>query len=76
MRGQIEVPAQRFYRLVSGFVVLVTMLLVGASAYDLRFGTHLLRTRSRTEVGLGHEASTEEHFAVFFLAPAFGNEDL
>jgi hypothetical protein len=70
LRGQIEVPAQRFYRVLSGFVVLVAVWLVVASGYDLVFGTHILRTRARTELGLGQPASIEQHFAVFFLVPA------
>lgn len=48
VRSRIEVPAQGFYCLVSAFVVLVAMLLVAASTCDLMLGTHLLRTRSRT----------------------------
>ena len=37
--------------------------------WDLLFGTHILLTRSPTELGPGHPATREGHFAVFVLVP-------
>jgi len=69
IRGSIEVPAQGFYRFLVGFVLIVSILLLGTSAYDLIFGSHHLLTRSRSEIGPGHPAAMAEHFSVFMLVP-------
>lgn len=68
VHARIKVPAQRFYRIASCLVILVSACVAGGSIYDLVFGTHLLLVRSRTELW-GHPASIEEHFSVFFLLP-------
>lgn len=70
INGEIQVPMQSFYRFLVRFVAFVCLVVMSTSAYDLAFGTHLLRTRSRYEIGLGHLANTEAHFAVFIFAPA------
>ena len=67
--GQITIPAQGFFRLVLGFVILVELFVLGKSLYDLVVGGHRLLTRSRTELGPGHPATLEQHFAVFLLVP-------
>lgn len=66
---RIEGPAQSLYRLVVGFVVFIAVFVLGASAYGLAFGTHLLVTRSRTELGPEHLATRGQHIAVFVLVP-------
>jgi hypothetical protein len=67
--GQIEAPAQHFYRLAIGFVIFIALLILGTSVYDLAFGTHRLLTRPPTELGTGHPATLTQHFAVFLLVP-------
>ena len=67
--GSIAVPAQGLYRFSAGLVLIISILLVGASAYDLISGGHHLPTRSRTEIGPGHPASRAQHFGVFVLVP-------
>ena len=67
--GQIRVPGQNLHRFLVAFACIVTVWGLGNSAWDLLFGTHLLLTRSRTELGPGHPASMEEHLAVFLFLP-------
>ena len=69
VRGELEVPAQSFYRFGFGFATIIALIVLGASACDLIFGTHLLYTRSWTELGPGHPANTEQHVATFLLIP-------
>jgi hypothetical protein len=71
--GQIEVPAQHFYRLAIGFVTFIALLVLGTYVYDLAFGTHRLLTRSPTELGPGHPATLTQHFAIFLLVPDYHN---
>jgi hypothetical protein len=67
--GQIEVPGQRRSRFCIAFVVVVALAGLASSVWDLAFGTQLLRTLSRMELGPGHGASPEEHWLVFILIP-------
>jgi len=67
--GSIAVPAQGLYRFSLGLVLVISILLVGTSAYDLISGGHHLLTRSRTEIGPGHPATRAQHFGVFVLVP-------
>ena len=67
--GSIAVPAQGLYRFSVGFVLIISILLVGTSAYVLISGSHRLLTRSRTEIGPGHPATTAQHFSVLVLVP-------
>ena len=69
IRGEIHVPGQPIYRFAAAFAASIALLLCGASAYDLVFGTHLLRTRNRWDLGPGHPATPEMHLAVFILVP-------
>jgi hypothetical protein len=69
IRGQIEVPGQTFYRSLTGFVCIVGLWGLLNAAWDLLFRTHLLLTRSRTELQPGHPASVEEHWIVFLCIP-------
>jgi hypothetical protein len=67
--GQIEVPGQRWYRVLFAFIATIGLFVLGASGWDLAFGTHLLLTRSRTELGPGHPATPEQHWLAFVLIP-------
>ena len=67
--GQISVPGQRRSRFCIAFVFFGGLAGLASSAWDLAFGTHLLLTRSRMELGPGHWASPEEHWLVFILIP-------
>jgi hypothetical protein len=67
--GGIAVPAQGLYRFSVGLVLLISILLVGTSAYDLLFASHHLLTRSRTEIGPGHPATRSQHGRVLVLVP-------
>ena len=68
LSGQIAHPAQSFFRLVLGFVILVSVFVVGTSLYYLVFGGHRLLTQSRTELGpdIGqHSDGTSRSFCWF-----------
>jgi len=67
--GQIEVPAQHFFRFAIGLVTFIALLVLGTSVYDLAFGAHRLLTRSPTELGPGRPATLTQHFAIFLLVP-------
>lgn len=69
IRGEMSVPAQGFYRFGFWFAAIISISVLGVSACDLIVGTHLLRTRHWTELGPGHPANTEQHFATFLLVP-------
>lgn len=67
--GQIEVPGQRRSRFCIAFVSIIGLTGLASSVWDLVFGTHLLRTRPRMELGPGHWASPEEQWLLFILIP-------
>lgn len=69
IRGQIDVPGKSLYRCLIGFVCVISIGGLASSVWDLVFGTHILWIRSRTELGPGHPANREEHFAIFVLFP-------
>lgn len=69
IRGEITVPARVIYRFGLGLALVVSLMMVGASAYDVLFGTHLLRVRSVGELTPGHPANLEQHFGTLLLVP-------
>lgn len=69
IRGQIDVPGKSLYRYLIGFVGVISIGGLTGLVWDLLFGTHILLIRSRAELGPGHPATRQEHFAVFVLLP-------
>ena len=69
VRGQIDVPRQNLHRSLIGFVCIISVWGLSNAAWDLFFGTHLLLTRTQTELGPGHPASVQQHLAVFLCVP-------
>ena len=67
--GEMQVPAQGFYRFAVALALLIGTMVVGATIYDLITGAHLLHTRRYTELGPGHPASFDAHVVVLVTVP-------
>lgn len=67
--GEMQVPAQGFYRFAFALALFIGTTVLGATIYDLLTGAHLLHTRRYTELGTGHPANLDAHFAVLVTVP-------